>query len=309
MSQATLQSPSARSADFGALPQLAETSSKENSIEMFRRMCLSRFFDEQAYQASKEGLLKSLIYLSAGQESIAAAISTVMSGSYIFTQHRGHAPYLCFGGDLEKFIDELLGLPTGCCKGMGGSPCIQDPKIRMIGHEGLIGEHVPIAVGAAYADRSSRVVCFFGDGAVEEDYFFGALGFAATHKLPILFVCEDNDLSVLTPTRDRRTWQIHDIARAFGISAIDIADDPWLVQHHAQEMSKKLPGFLNVRTCRYYWHVGAGQDGPPEWDRFALVQEKLRAMGLGARAAAVEKETKEHVESVWKRRLQTQSAK
>ncbi len=290
------------------IPGVAEQCPADVSLEMFRRMCRSRYFDEQAFLASKAGHLKSLIYLSAGQESVAAAISTVMKGSWIFTQHRGHAPYLTFGGNATKLMDELIGLPSGCCGGMGGSPCIHDPDIRMIGHEGLIAEHVPIAVGAALADPGSTVVCFFGDGAVEEDYFFGALGFAATHKLKILFVCEDNDLSVLTPTTDRRSWQIQDVARSVGIRAVDITDDPWLVRHHAKELAGELPAFINCRTCRCYWHVGAGKDGPPEWDRFALVKQKLDELGLGGEAGKLETQMKEEIELLWKSRLQTLSA-
>ncbi|MBI4023332.1 MAG: hypothetical protein HY360_00020 [Verrucomicrobia bacterium] len=300
--------PASRSADHGALPGLAELCPSDLSLEMFRRMCRARHFDEQAFLASRNGWLQSLVYLSVGQESIAAAISTVMGGAWIFTQHRGHAAYLSFGGDIEKLIDELIGLPTGCCRGMGGSPCIHDPNIRMIGHEGLIAEHVPIAVGAAYASPDSPVVCFFGDGAVEEDYFFGALGFAATHNLKVLFVCEDNDLSVLTPTSDRRSWEIHEVARSFGIRAVDVADDPWLVHHHVSELSRRLPAFLNCRTCRCYWHVGAGQDGPPEWDRFNIVKQQLAGLGLENAAATIEAESKAEIERLWKSRLQTPSA-
>lgn len=289
---------------------LPEACPREVSLEMFHRICKARFFDEQAYRACEKNLLKALIYLSAGQESIAAAVSTVITDSHLFTQHRGHAPYLCFGGDPIKLIDELLGLPSGCCGGMGGSPCIQDPEIRMIGHEGLIGEHVPIAVGAALGNPEATVICFFGDGAVEEDYFLGALGFAATRKLRVLFVCEDNDLSVLTPTSDRRTWHLHDVARSFGMESVDITDDPWLIRHHTLELSKKgLPALLNCRTCRLYWHVGAGQDGVPEWDRFALVKQTLEKLGLGAEAQQIEEDSRKNTEALWKSRLLIPSVK
>lgn len=298
-----------RTATFGLIPSLAESCDTEISLEMFRRICRIRYFEIQAARASQEGAVQCPIYLSIGQESIASAVSTVMAGSYLLTQHRGHSGYLAFGGDPVKLIDELLGLPTGCCRGAGGSPPIQAPEIRMIGHEGLIGEHVPIAAGVALGAPGERVVCFFGDGAVEEDYFYGGIGFAATRKLNILFVCEDNDLSVLTPTKDRRNWKIHEVARSMGIPSIDITDDPWLVRHYAKEFSKDLPGFINVRTCRNHWHVGAGIDGPPEWDRFALVKEKMVSLGLGKQAGEIEDEARQQMESLWNERLQKLSVK
>ena len=144
---------------------------------------------------------------------------------------------------------------------------------------------------------------------MEEDYVYGGIGFAATHKLPVLFICEDNDLSVLTPTRDRRTWKIDDVVRAMGIPSIDITDDPWLVRHHAQTFSGNLPAFLNVRTCRGLWHVGTGTDGPPEWDRFALVKAKLDELGLAEKARQIEAEEKRAIENLWDERLQIQSEK
>lgn len=297
-----------RTATWGMIPKVESTCSAEESLDMFRRICRARFFDIEAFNANKRGVVQALIYLSAGQESISAAVSTIMEGSYLFTQHRGHAPYLSFGGDMIALIDELLGLPTGCCKGMGGSPCIQDRSKKIIGHEGLIGEQVPIAVGAALGDPKATVVCFFGDGAAEEDYIFGALGFAATHRLRIMFVCEDNDLSVLTPIRDRRSWQIHEVARSMGITAVDITDDPWLVRHHTKVLSANLPAFLNCRTCRYYWHVGSGQDGDPEWDRFALVKSKLKDMGLEQQSEKIEAQVRQQVSNLWTERLRIQSA-
>lgn len=298
-----------RSATLGEIPRLAESCDPETSLEVFRRICLIRNFELQTAEAVNKGFVKCPVYLSTGQESIAASLSLVMKGSYLLTQHRGHSVYLAFGGSPAKLRDELLGLPTGCSGGMGGSPPIQAPEIKLIGHEGLIGEHVPIACGVALGEPGAKVLCSFGDGAVEEDYFYGALGFAATRKLPVLFVCEDNDLSVLTPTKDRRNWEITAVAQAMGIPSVDITDDPWLILHHAGKLAENLPGFLNVRTCRNFWHVGAGVDGPPEWDRFALVRTKLKELGLSQKAEVIEREIKQSTESLWKEPLQKLSAR
>lgn len=290
-------------ATLGKIPNLAESFSAEESLEMFRRMCLIRYFEMRVMKAYKEGLIKVPIYLSIGQESISAAVATVISGYYIFAQHRAHSVYLAFGGNPVKLFDELLGRPSGCSAGMGGSPSIQDLDIKMIGHHGLIGENVPLAVGAALGAPGDGVVCFFGDAAAEEDYVFASMGFAVTHKLKVLFICEDNNLSILTPKSDRRSWEMTDAARSIGMPSVDITDDPWLVAHYTKQFATNLPAFINCRTCRHFWHAGTGIDNPPEWDRFALVKEQLDALGVSRRAEKVEGETKQYMENLWNERL------
>lgn len=292
-----------RSAEIGNISSLANEFSPQISLEIFRRICFVRYFELKAAQVYKDGLIHSPIYLSVGQESIAAAISMVISGYVIFAQHRAHATYLAFGGDPVKLIDELLGRPTGCTGGRGGSPMIQEPNIKMIGHHGLIGENVPLAVGYALGSKQNTV-CFFGDAAAEEDYVFGSMGFASTHKLPVLFVCEDNDLSILTPTDVRRNWEIADVAAALKMPAVDITDDPWLIAFQTKELVKNLPAFINCRTCRHLWHAGAGIDGPPEWDRLALLKETLMALGIDYKDT--ENQTKLYVENLWEKQLQKQ---
>ncbi|CAA7618426.1 thiamine pyrophosphate-dependent enzyme [Magnetospirillum sp. UT-4] len=294
-----------RSPDFNLIDDLHHQAGRDFSLELFRRLCLSRAFDTRVRQAQIDKDVQTLIYLSVGQESIAAGVSMHHRGAWVLPQHRCHSTYLSFDGRPERLVDELLGLPSGCCAGMGGSPPAADFERRIIGHDGLIGDHVPIAVGVAMAKPEDKVVCFFGDGAAEEDYVLAALGTAASWKSRVLFVCEDNDLSVLTPTRDRRSWNLAEVARAFGLDAVDIADDPWLVAHHAATLT--LPALINVRTCRVLWHNGTGQDGPPEWDRFAITKARMAELGLAAEAEAIETECTTQVEDLWQSRLQTRS--
>lgn len=298
-----------RRPDLGAIPGLAATWPEARTLELFRRLCEIRHFDLRARRGQIEKDVDTLIYLSVGQESVAAGVSMAMKGSWLLGQHRGHSFYLAFGGRREPLVDELLGLPTGCCGGMGGSPPIHDIERRIVGHIGLIGDQVPVAAGVAMARPGERVVSVFGDGAAEEDYVLATLGMAVSRKLPILFVCEDNDLSVLTPTRDRRQWLLADVARGFGMEAVDIADDPWLVAHWAETLSDRLPAVMNVRTCRGLWHVGTGSDDNADWDRFALIRETLAELGLADKAAAIESETEKGVEELWTSRLRTRSAK
>lgn len=293
-----------RTAFYGLTSDLAKLCSREKTLAIIQKYSLIRSFELQARKAQQSKKLECFLYLSLGQEAIAAAVSTVMQGSYLLFQHRGHAFYLAFGGDPVRLVDELLGLPTGCCKGMGGAPCIHDFEKKILGHNGLIGDQVGVAVGVALGAKGERVTCVFGDGAAEEDYVHASLGYAATQKLPILFVCEDNDLSVLTPTKDRRNWQLEDVSKAYGMPAVDITDDPWLIEHHVRKLSTQLPAVINIRTCRDVWHVGTGTDGPPEWNRHELIQKELARLGLTEEAAQIAKQTDKYTEELWKERLQ-----
>lgn len=294
-----------RSAENGVIPNISRTFSHDISLDIFRRMCLIKYFDAGLVKAVKEKLTNYLVYLSLGQEATAAATSMAIPEFMIFAQHRCHAAYLAFGGDPAKLRDELLGLPTGTSGGRAGSNCIQCHKknITMFGHHGLIGENVPLGVGAALGS-GKPVVCFFGDGAAEEDYVFAAMGFAVTHKLPVLFVCEDNDLSILTPTKVRRSWSMTNVAKALGMPGVDIADDPWTIFKKIQKLKCKLPAFINIYACRANWHVGVGTDGEPEWDRFNMVKTELEKLGLEKQIAQIEKKIQSEMEKLWdKKRL------
>lgn len=269
---------------------------KELDLEIFKRVCISHYFELETAEAFKKGRIKTPIYLSLGEESIPAALSMVLKDYYIFAQHRAHSIYLSFGGDPKALRDELLGLPSGCTGGIGGSPMIHSKEIKMIGHNGLIGEHIPLGVGMSLATKEN-VVCFFGDGAAEEDYVMSSVGFAATHKLPVLFVCVDNELSILTPINVRRSWKTADVAKAYGVESIEIDDDPWKLVSCLD--NKKLPLFINCKTCRHLWHSGAGCDGPPKWDRFELIKDELFKRKLLNEAFKIEFEVKENMHQLW----------
>lgn len=291
---------------LGQIPNLAKSFSREQSLEIFNRMCRTRYFELKTIEAHDNGLLNCPVYLSVGQEAISAAVSTVIPDCLIFAQHRAHSVYLAFGGDASQLRDELLSLETGCSGGRGGSPSIQAPEIDMIGHHGLIGENIPLAVGAAVGKPDKTSLAFFGDAAAEEDYALSSMGFAITHKLSVLFICEDNDLSILTPTEVRRSWNIADCTSAMGIPSIDITDDPWLIAHHVKKLMKNLPAYINCRTRRHRWHVGIGINGSPEWDRLELTRKELKKIGLGKEAEKIENKAKQEMEELWEEPLQKQ---
>lgn len=274
----------------------------KESLEIFKRMCLVRYFEEGLMAAVKEKRVVCPIYLSSGQESVAAALTSVVRSYQVFAQHRAHDIFLSFGGEPALLRDELLGLPTGSSQGKAGSNCLQSHKngFAMYGHHGLIGENVPMGVGAALAN-GKNTLCVFGDGAAEEDYVLSSMGFAATHKLPVLFVCVDNDLSILTPTSARRKWKLADVAESMGIPSVDTSDDPWSIIEYTRKLSKTLPALINARTCRKYWHVGVGDDGAPEWDRYSICRERLIGAGQLRAVTRIEAKFAKEMKALWEK--------
>ncbi|MBU2541499.1 MAG: hypothetical protein KJ593_06330 [Candidatus Omnitrophica bacterium] len=272
---------------------------KLNLEEIFRKMCLIRYFEFQVVEAVKKNLVPGVVYLSVGQEAISATMSALTEGYAVFTQHRCHSTYLSYGGDIERLIDELLGRRSGCCEGRGGSPCIKDLNIPMYSHNGLIGENIPLATGYCLASGKPTVV-YFGDAAAEEDYVLSSYGFAEKNKLPILYVCEDNNLSILTPIEVRRNWKIPDVTKAMGLVSESIVDDPEIIFDSIKKLTKCLPAFINIKTCRHLWHVGIGNDGSPKQDRLSEVKKKI------SNAKLIENEMKRYVGELWRKQLQGQ---
>ncbi|MBI2056333.1 MAG: hypothetical protein HYT37_03045 [Candidatus Sungbacteria bacterium] len=291
-----------RSQNTGAIENVIRELSEQDILEIFKRICMIRYFELNVKKAFDKGLIKMPIYLSVGQESVAAALSLVYPDAAIFGQHRCHDLYLAYGGSVEALIDELLHRPTGCAKGMGGSASIHSPAINMFGHDGLMGTQIPIAVGYAFA-KNKRTLAVMGDASAEEDYVLGALGYAAHKKLPMAFVCMDNGLSILTKVAVRRNWKMTDIAAAFGIQAVEITDNPWLIVHHMRKFGGAMPIFMNIHVVRHLWHNGTGVDGPPEWDRFALIKEELQKVGMNEKITSIEEDARDSMDRAWETQL------
>jgi TPP-dependent pyruvate/acetoin dehydrogenase alpha subunit len=234
--------------------------------------------EKQILYLQENDQLNIPVYLGMGQEFIAATISAHFKSFQpaIFAQHRAHSYFVAFGGDTDSLIAEVLGdVKNGCAKGYGGSVGIYSKEISMFGHTGLMGEQVYLGTGWAYATRKPTIVVM-GDATIEEDYVAPALGFAAMQELPVIFVCEDNGLAVLTPTEKRRKWRSVDLARACGLESFDINDDPRAMSQIFENFDFKKPIFMNIHTRRKNRHVGAQLEGKPEWDRLLLFESYFR---------------------------------
>lgn len=145
----------------------------------------------------KEGLIGGPVHLGVGQEAVAVGVSSVLSSSdMVFGAHRSHSHLLALGGDVRKLFAETLGKETGHSKGMGGSMHLWDGSVGFIGSVPIVAGTVPLALGAGLASKLKKektiAVAYLGDGAVEEGVVHESLNFASTHKIPILFVVENN---------------------------------------------------------------------------------------------------------------------
>jgi TPP-dependent pyruvate/acetoin dehydrogenase alpha subunit len=273
--------------------------------KIYERADLCRRFEEECYRQVEKKNIAIPVYLSAGQEYISATLSVILESlgildRQIFIQHRGHSTYLSFGGNLDELILELLGMPDGCANGMGGSASIHSLDADIYGHDGLMGSHGPIAVGMAYGNKKPTI-CFTGDAAAEEDYFLASIGWAATKNLPIIFVVEDNNLSILTEKKVRRSWEMHDVARGFGMEAFDCDDDPESIYSCLNSASPlfSYPILLNLRTNRMFWHAGAGIDSDEIFDRH---EEFGKRFSMDYREQ-VKNRNQTIIETAWKKNL------
>jgi pyruvate dehydrogenase E1 component alpha subunit len=272
-------------------------------LSAFKKASFCRHFENEVYKNVQNKNIKFPVYLSAGQEYIPASIASILEEKNIkpniFIQHRGHSTYLSFGADPIALVDELLGRKTGCAGGMGGSASIHSHEKNIFGHDGLMGSQVPIAVGHCYATRKPTIVVM-GDASAEEDYVLGAMGWASTKNLPILFVVEDNNLSILTEKKVRRNWEMDDVAKAFKMEAYNINHNPISIWTSLYSYNFDRPMLLNINTIRKYWHSGAGTDG----DNFDLYESELKS--LGEEATQIDLENKQLVEKLWQQQLEKQ---
>jgi len=269
----------------------------EFRLNVFKKASLIRNFEEELFQLIQKGIFKYPIYLSAGQEFIPATIAELFKdrNPLLFAQHRAHGVYLAFGGNVESLIDELLGKKEGCANGMGGSASIQSKSIKMYGHDGLMGSQVPIAVGACHASNEFTI-SIMGDAAAEEDYVMSSIAWAGTKKLPILFIVEDNNLSILTEKIVRRSWDMDKFAKSVNVIGIDIQDSP--IEIKEVLVGKEFPLLLNIHTDRLFWHANAGIDPYQKRDRYELELNEL-----GDSAIQIHNETKKFIQDLWKTKL------
>lgn len=240
--------------------------SHDQLAQMYQKMVLIRGFEEQVDDLFARGKVHGTTHLSIGEEATAVgACAPLRECDYVLGTHRGHGQCIARGADVRLMMAELLGKKTGYCRGKGGSMHIADVKIGILGTNGIVGGGIPIATGVGLAvkmqKRDSVVLCFFGDGAVAQGAFHESVNLAALWKLPVVFVCENNQYAMSMPVRRALACgEPHRVACAYGVPASQVDGNDVLAVYRAvadavDHARKGLgPSLVECNTYRWKGH-------------------------------------------------------
>jgi len=245
----------------------------EDCIRRYKKLLYTRRAEEILAELYKQQEMRTPTHFGIGQEAVAVGVCDALeSGDVIYSHHRCHTHYLAKGGSLLGLVAELYGRVDGCSRGRGGSVHLSDLQAGVIATAAILGETIAVAVGSALAfqmDQKKKVaVCFFGDAVMEEGIIYESLNFAAIHRVPVLFVCENNGYSTESPHRARQPegTDFCDRVRAFKIPASRLdGNDVGSVHAAAQEALAQCrsgagPAFFECVTYRWREHVGPNFD-------------------------------------------------
>jgi TPP-dependent pyruvate/acetoin dehydrogenase alpha subunit len=293
-------------------------------VALYRRLVEIRALEKRAYDLFLQNLVKGTSHLSLGQEAVAAGFATAMrEGDYTFCTYRGHAHTLARGAPMVGVLGELMGRDCGLMRGKGGSMHLTSVRHGAMGSYAIVGAHMPVAAGAAWSAQvrgtEQVAVCFFGDGTANIGAFHEALNFAAVWKLPVVYVCENNQYMEYTPIKAVTAVErpAADRARAYGLEPILVdGNDADAVYRVARECVGRAragggPSLVEADTYRYSGHSRAdpGKYRPPgeleAWmkrDPLALYRSRLLEAGVAEAAvreieAAVERAVDEATEA------------
>jgi len=239
---------------------------KKFALHLLEKMLEIRFFEEKIVDQYARGNVPGLAHLYIGEEAVAVgACANLKEDDLITSTHRGHGHCIAKGAELKPMMAELFGKKTGYCKGKGGSMHIADTKVGMLGAMGIVGSGVPIAVGAALAAKKRKsgqvVMCFFGDNATNTGASHEGLNFASLHKLPIVFVCENNLYGIsVFQARHTGVKDIAERAAAYAMPAAVVDGMDVLAVHEAvgeavkHARDGKGPTLLECKTYRFRGH-------------------------------------------------------
>jgi pyruvate dehydrogenase E1 component alpha subunit len=241
--------------------------------ELYRQVLRIRLVEEEIAKRYSEQKMRCPTHLSIGQEAVAVGVSSLLTiNDKAYSSHRAHAHYLAKGGDLNKLIAELYGKETGCTAGRGGSMHLSDLSVGFVASTAIVANSIPVAVGNALHQKihqkSEFSIAYFGDGATEEGAFYESANFAAVKKLPILFVCENNQYSVYSPLNVRQPSgrSITNLAKEIGVEAIEVnGNDIESVILACEKLMSHIqmgngPALIECHTYRHREHCGPGFD-------------------------------------------------
>jgi len=280
------------------------------AVARYRTMRLSRRFEETVHEQFDAGNVPGPLHLSIGQEAVAAGVcSDLRTTDVVTSTHRGHHHCLAKGAAPDRMMAELLGRTAGYSRGRGGSMHVAVPSIGLLGTNGIVGGGIPIATGAAYGiqvqQRDDVAICFFGEGAAATGGFGEALNMASLWRLPLVFVCENNQYVEMTPQSLHVAGQIWRRGEGYDVPGVRIdGNDVDEVAAAAAEAVRRAregggPTLIEAVTFRWFGHyagdkaafrseeeVEAGRAGDP----LVVARARLAEADAGAADASAEAE-------------------
>lgn len=238
----------------------------EQLLEMLTTMSIIRHFERMADHLYAAGKVHGTMHLSAGQEAVAVGLGAALrSDDYFLNHHRGHGHFIAKNADINRMMAEFLGKDTGYCRGRGGSMHIADIEANNLGANGIVGGGLSLAVGVGLALQMQRkdliVAVVFGDGAANEGILHESLNMAALWKLPVLFVCENNQYAMsMHVNRATSKLPIAQRAEGYGMKWHSIDGNDLLMVYETMKQavghvrSGDGPVFVEAETYRYFGH-------------------------------------------------------
>lgn len=237
----------------------------EHYLHMYQQMARIRAFEEKVNELYTGALMPGLAHLYIGQEAIAVGVCEALKiEDYITSTHRGHGHCLAKGASVDRMFAELLGKEAGYCRGKGGSMHIADIDSGNLGANAIVGGSAGIATGAAFSAKhlgDGRIaVCFFGEGALGQGLFYEVMNMASLWKLPVIYVCENNQYNEYTHFSETTAGEITARPEAFGIHTETVdGQDVRAVYETMNRLVERVrsgggPVFLLCSTYRYHGH-------------------------------------------------------
>jgi TPP-dependent pyruvate/acetoin dehydrogenase alpha subunit len=232
-------------------------------VALYRRMTLIRAFEERVQSLFLKGHVHGTTHLCSGQEATEVGVASMLRpGDRVGGTYRGHGHALALGLEPQKLMDELLGRATGVCGGRAGSMNVVDLEHGLIGCFGIVGGSIAAATGAALAlrDTGNVAFAFFGDGAINQAYFYECLNFAKVFSLPVLYVCENNVYGEYTRSEDVTAGNAISRVEAMELPAQVVdGNDLWAVREAAGKALDGAragdgPAFIEALTYRFVGH-------------------------------------------------------
>ena len=239
---------------------------KKEYLKMYHEMVVIRRMEERAAELYQQGKIGGFLHLYIGQEAVSTGlISARRPEDRVITAYRDHGVAVNCGIPTNQVIAELLGKATGCSKGRGGSMHMADVEKNFWGGHAIVGAHLPLAsglaLGDAYRGNKAVTICMFGDGATNIGYFHEALNLSKVWKLPVLWVCENNQYGMgTTIERASAVSEMRQKAEGYGMKNEEVDGmDVMAVREKALKMYEEIrngsgPQFLEVHTYRFRGH-------------------------------------------------------